>query len=181
MTAAGTGRTILVSLEDAAAARVMRSVLHHLREQFEFFFLFSHPGLADVLGGNGLAYSCDARACLLNAERFGLFLTFDSLRHGGAGSTCSWLASCFEEIGVPTIELQRHLFQLGCFPLGQGRAGAAESPEGETVLWHYAARRVLEWGGAEGIGYPSMPFAGYELPEQADQRHRSWREHLHRS
>ena len=100
------GKTILVSLDDAAAARVMRGILRFIGEDFEFFFLLAHPGFLDLLGETRHQHTFDAQVCMLNPDRFGLFLTFDSMRRGGAGTASSWLAGYFDEIGIPTLEIQ---------------------------------------------------------------------------
>lgn len=170
MSSPALGQTILVSLDDPAAARVMRAILGFIGEEFEFFFLLAHPGLADVLGETRHPHGFDVQACMLNPERFGLFISFDGLRAGGAGTASSWLVSYFDEIGIQSIEIQRELFQEGCYPLAREsqRSGAFHHPVQGTVLWHYAAQTVLEWGGPNGIGYPYATAQGYQLPVRND-------------
>ncbi len=162
---------ILVSIDDAAGARVSRVIAACLGEDYDFFFLLAHPGLLDVLGPTRHPHGFDAQACLLNASRFSLLVTFGSMREQGPGTASSWLASYFDEIGVSTLEIQRHLFQEGFSPLSPKlvRSGMRLSPSGDSLMWHYAARTLVPWAGPQGIGVPSARAPGaFEPPNRED-------------
>jgi len=114
--------------------------------QLSFKLLFGTEDLRTRFGPTQLPSSVDLGRFFVEPEAPRLALCFSGGRELGPNSNLLWL-SFLNEIGVPTIEIQRELLQ-------DTAAAASES----------VARHYLSWGGAHGIGdlktVPAAPAPG---------------------
>jgi hypothetical protein len=133
--------TILVvikHLDDLEPARALVSAL----PERTFLLSFLNEDLRTRFGETAQATSTDPFEGVLNAENLGLALCFAGARELGPTSNLL-LLSYFDELGVPSVELQRDLLR------------DPESARAETAARHY-----LAWSGPEAIGCPrALPAA----------------------
>jgi hypothetical protein len=100
-----------------------------------FMLSFFNEDLRTRFGETAHAASTDPLECVLSAESIGLVLCFSGARELGPASNFL-LLNYFDELGVPTVELQRDL-------LRDPASARAQS----------TARHYLAWSGEAGTGY----------------------------
>jgi len=130
---------IIKHLDDLEPARALVSAL----PERAFLLSFLNEDLRTRFGETAQATSTDPYEGVLNAESLGLVLCFAGARELGPTSNLL-LLSYFDELGVPSVELQRDLLR------------DPEFARAETAARHY-----LAWSGPEAIGCPR------ELPAAA--------------
>lgn len=122
---------VVKHLDELAPARAVLSALPGRSFALSFF----NEDLRTRFGDTAHAASTDPLECVLNAEEFGLVLCFSGARELGLSSNFL-LLNYFDELGIPTVELQRDL-------LRDPVAARAQS----------SARHYLAWSGEDGTGY----------------------------
>ncbi len=121
---------VIKHLDDVEPARTLVSALPERR----FLLSFLNEDLRTRFGETAQATSTDPYEGVLNGESLGLALCFAGARELGPTSNLL-LLSYFDELGVPSVELQRDL-------LRDPELARAES----------AARHYLSWSGVDAIG-----------------------------
>jgi hypothetical protein len=122
---------IMRHLDDLEPARALVTALAERR----FALSFANEDLRTRFGETVHASSTDPFEYVLNADRLSLALCFFAARELGAGGNFL-LLNFLDELGVPTVELQRDLLR------------DAALAERESVAKHYVA-----WSGPDGTGY----------------------------
>jgi hypothetical protein len=121
---------VIKHLDDLESARALVSAL----PERNFLLSFFNEDLRTRFGETAHATSTDPYEGVLNGESLGLVLCFAGARELGPTSNLL-LLSYFDELGVPSVELQRDLL------------GDAEAARAQTAARHY-----LAWSGPEAIG-----------------------------
>jgi hypothetical protein len=125
---------ILVLVKHLDEIEPARAVATALKEQ-QLALSFANEDLRTRFGESAHSTSTDPFEHVLNAEQFGLVLCFQGARELGAHSNYL-LLSYFDELGVPTVELQRDLLR-----------------DPKKAREQSSARHYLAWSGSEGTGY----------------------------
>jgi hypothetical protein len=150
MSAPAGSRMILIIVRQVDDLELARAMIEALDEEFSFYLLFTNEELRDRFGDLRWPYGLDSLACVLNPQHFGLVISFWGARDPSPSSNLL-LLSFFNEVGVPTLEVQHDWLQdMAVDPVGFGDVPAAPAtplPRG------FAAGRYLSWEGADGIGY----------------------------
>jgi hypothetical protein len=118
-------------LDDIEPARAVAVALNERPLALSFF----NEDLRTRFGESSHRTSTDPFEYVLDSEQFCLVLCFAGARELGAHSNYL-LLNYFEELGVPTVELQRDLLR------------DPEKAREQSVARHY-----LAWSGSEGTGY----------------------------
>lgn len=129
---------VIKHLDDLEPAQALVAAL----PEREFLLSFLNEDLRTRFGETTHETSTDPYADVLSADRVGLVLCFAGARELGLTSNLV-LLSYFDEIGVPTVELQRDLLR-----------------DSELARAQTAARHYLPWSGADAVGFlRARPFA----------------------
>jgi hypothetical protein len=124
---------ILVLVRSPEEVELARALVGSLPE-LPFSLLFGSEDLRQRFGPLQHPSSVDLGRFFVEPQRLRLSLCFSGARELGPSSNLLWL-SFLNEIGVPTVEIQRD-------PLQDTAQAARES----------TARHYLAWGGTDGIG-----------------------------
>jgi hypothetical protein len=148
MSARADSSMILVIVRQAEDVELARALVEAIGDDFSVYLLFAVEELRDRFGELRCPHGVDSLACLLNPQHFSLVISFWGARDPSPASNAP-LLSFFNEVGVPTLEIQHAWLQdsvVDPVGLSSDSAGAA-LPRG------YAAQRYLSWEGEDGIGY----------------------------
>ena len=124
---------ILILVRSPEEVELARALVGSLPE-LPFSLLFGSEDLRTRFGPHQHPSSVDLGRFFVEQQPLRLALCFSGARELGASSNLLWL-SFLNEIGVPTVEIQRD-------PLQDTAKAARES----------TARHYLAWGGTDGIG-----------------------------
>jgi hypothetical protein len=143
---------ILVIVRQADDVELARALVEALDDDFSVYLLFALEELRDRYGELRCPHGVDSLACMLNPQHFSLVISFWGARDPSPASN-TLLLSFFNEVGVPTLEIQHAWLQESIIdPVGLSAdcAGSTSSP---ALARGYAAQRYLSWEGEDGIGY----------------------------
>jgi hypothetical protein len=142
---------ILVIVRQADDVELARALVEAVDHDFSVYLLFALEELRDRYGEPRCPHGVDSLACMLNPQHFSLVISFWGARDPNPASNAA-LLSFFNEVGVPTLEVQHAWLQNSIIdPVGLSREGlGATSP---ALPRGYAAQRYLSWEGDDGIGY----------------------------
>lgn len=146
---------ILVSVQYPGDVQLARALLQAFGSDFDWFLLFGGAELKERMGQIPCKFGFDLPFCLLNAQNFKLVVSSSGLLHPGMMTNLLLLAF-FNEIGVPTFEIQHGLFQYGINNVDRAPQVGAQLERGDQlgIDVGYAARNLMLWTGPDGIGYP---------------------------
>ncbi len=145
---------ILVLVQQTGDIQLARALLHALGRRYEWFLLFGKLELKRLMGDVDCHHGFDPAFCLLNPQHFELVVSFSGMRHPRMTMNLT-LLSFFNQIGVPTLEIQHGLFQYGINNTDPGLqvGGRVERGDQLGLSVGYGAKHVVPWGGDHGIGY----------------------------
>lgn len=152
MSARADSSMILVIVRQADDVELARALVDAISGDFSVYLLFALEELRDRYGEPRCPHGVDSLVCMLNPQHFSLVISFWGARDPNPASN-ALLLSFFNEVGVPTLEIQHEWLQESVIdPVGLS-ADAAGSTSSPTLPRGYAAQRYLSWEGADGIGY----------------------------
>ncbi len=145
---------LLVLVQQTGDVALARALDRVIGDELPLFLLFARSDLKERYGSVRHKHGFDAAMCMLNPTNFDAVVSF--------AAPCDprlmqnlFVVSYFDEIGIPTIEIQHGLFQYGINNVDVGLQVGSSPERGDQMGIHieYAAKKVLRWGGEDGIGY----------------------------
>jgi len=142
-----------LSITNIGDSQLAKALLYAVGDRFEFYLNFKNEELLDNFGSIEHKHGCDLPYLLMHGNALSAFISFSAPPNKDQIYNLT-LVNFFNDIAVPTIEIQHGLFQYGINNLDHSlRCGFDANGGGWGLPFAYPAKHLIPWVGDDGIGY----------------------------
>jgi len=143
---------ILVAIQNAGDIPLAKALVCAIGAHTEVCLVFAGERLLRSYGSATCFHTTDWAGCMLHAATFDLLVTFAGAS-GVSGDDVLALLTCFNDLGVATVDIQRGLFEFGTADVARKwRKGDEEAPWG-AIGGTGSTSTSIRWDGQAGVGY----------------------------